>query len=67
MFDGTDGTTTEVGSEAAVAEPSTLLAVTTERMVWPASPDASVWLDDVAPLMVLQLLPELSQSCHAYA
>ncbi len=42
VFAGAGGTTTEVGSEVAVAEPSRLLAVTTERSVWPASPEASV-------------------------
>jgi hypothetical protein len=58
-------TTRAVGAELADAEPARLVAVTTERIVCPTSEPATGYvLDDALPMLV-QLLPELSQSCQA--
>ena len=59
--------TTAEAAELAELEPPALPAVTTERTVWPTSPDARVYRLPVAPAMVEQVLPELLQSCHWYA
>ena len=42
VFAGGSGTTVAVGSELAVPDPSRLLAVTTDRIVWPTSAAVSV-------------------------
>jgi hypothetical protein len=57
-------TTTTVAVDDADAEPSAFAAVTDERIVWVTSVAASVYVLEVAPLMLVQLLPEVSQSCH---
>ena len=55
-----------LGADVAGAEPPALAAVTTARMVLPTSLADSAYVEPEAPLMVLQLPPELLQSCHAY-
>ena len=63
---GVAAATTAVGPEVAEPEPPALVAVTTARMVLPTSLADSVYVEPEAPLMVVQLPPELLQSCHAY-
>src|SRR5690349_15478454 len=57
------GATTSVGSELALLEPALFVAVTTTRIVEPTSADTAVYVFDVAPLMLPQLLPFASQRC----
>ncbi len=66
VFDGavTPEPTVDVCGEVAGVDPAELVAVTTDRIVWPVSPDLSVYLLLVAPLMVEQLAPEVLQSSH---
>ena len=58
------GATTDVGSELALLEPALFVAVTTTRIVEPTSAATAVYVSDVAPLMLPQLLPPVSQRCH---
>ena len=62
---GAGAVTTAVWAELAAFDPPLLAAVTTERIVWPTSLLASVYVLPVALLMSVQLLPELLQSCQA--
>ena len=56
--------TAAVAVDDAEAEPPALVAVTTERMVWPTSALVSTYPLEVAPLMLAQLAPELSHWRH---
>ena len=56
-----------VGPDTALAEPSELVAVTATRSRRPTSPDRTTKVWFVAPEMLPQLLPFLSQRCHRYA
>ena len=58
------GATTAVGSELALLEPALFVAVTTTRIVKPTSAASAVYVFDVAPLMLPQLLPLVSHRCH---
>jgi hypothetical protein len=42
VFEGGRALTVDVGAEVAEVDPPALLAVTTDRTVWPASPLVSV-------------------------
>jgi hypothetical protein len=64
VFAGGRPETTAVGLEVALAEPAELLAVTTKRMVEPASGRARVRELEVAPEMSKQLAPKLLQRRH---
>jgi hypothetical protein len=59
--------TTLVGADAADVEPAASVAVTTERMVWPASAATSVKVEVVAPVMAEQDAPDELQVSHPYA
>jgi hypothetical protein len=59
--------TTAVGVELTLAVPPLFVAATTTRIVAPTSPAASAYDWAVAPLMPLQLLPEVSHLFHWYA
>src|SRR5689334_10685502 len=56
--------TTAVGTEVDAVEPSAFFAVTRERMVFPTSTLLSVYVFSVAPLMLEQLPPFVSQRRH---
>jgi mannose/fructose/N-acetylgalactosamine-specific phosphotransferase system component IIC len=56
--------TTAVAADDADAEPLEFVAVTTASIVCPTSEVWSAYVALVAPAMVEQLAPELSQSCH---
>ena len=56
--------TVAVGLELLPAEPALFVAVTCERIVAPTSPDVSVYVSFVAPLMTMQLLPVVSHRCQ---
>jgi hypothetical protein len=59
--------TTADGAEVAWAEPSAFVAVTVERIVWPTSPDAAVYVAAVAPAIVVRDAPLASHWLQAYA
>jgi hypothetical protein len=59
--------TTPVGAETAVADPALFVAVTMARSVWPAFPEVTAYVDDVAPDRVVQLPPAESHCCQLYA
>ena len=56
-----------VAADDAEADPATLVAVTTTRMVLPTSLDVSTYVWLRAPEMLAQLPPEASHRCHWYA
>jgi hypothetical protein len=56
--------TTAVAAESAVAEPELLVAVTRARIVDPTSAAMSVYEAAVAPAMLTQLAPPVSQRRH---
>ena len=58
------GAMTAVWEEVEGVDPPLLLAVTTTRTVWPTSVPVRAWLLAVAPEMLVQLAPEVLQSCH---
>ena len=58
--------TAAVCAELAEFDPPAFVAVTTERIVSPTSPLASVYVLAEALLMAAQLAPELSQSSQTY-
>ena len=58
------GAMTAVCEEVEGVDPPLLLAVTTTRTVWPTSVPVRAWLLAVAPEMLVQLAPEVLQSCH---
>jgi hypothetical protein len=49
--------TTAVGDDVADLDPAVVVAVTTDRMVWPTSALVRVYLLRAAPLIVEQLRP----------
>jgi hypothetical protein len=59
--------TTAVAAEDALGLPAVFDAVTRERIVEPTSGEPSTYVDDVAPTIVEQLAPLLSQRCQSYA
>ena len=54
-----------VAGEVADTDPAALVAVTTERIVPPTSPEIRLSVDPVSPLMVLHAAPVLLQSSQA--
>jgi hypothetical protein len=58
--------TTPVWADVADVEPATFVAVTTTRIVAPASADCSAYELAVAPLMLTQFAPAESQRRHWY-
>ncbi|OGT77369.1 MAG: hypothetical protein A3I78_11115 [Gammaproteobacteria bacterium RIFCSPLOWO2_02_FULL_56_15] len=56
--------TTDVGADAAVAEPAEFDAVTATRSVLPISAGPRRYVALVAPLMLAQLAPPLLQRSH---
>jgi hypothetical protein len=59
-----NGATTAVAADATDIVPDELDAVTTTRVVSPASPGARTCVVPVAPVIPEQLLPDASQSSH---
>src|SRR5579864_917025 len=57
---------TDVGCEVAMPLPLALLAVTATRSRCPTSAAEAVYCFEVAPAIVPQPPPWLSQRCHAY-
>jgi hypothetical protein len=56
--------TTCVAADTAAAEPFLLLAVTSTRSVWPASPEETVYDEPFAPGIGPQFAPAVSQPSH---
>ena len=50
--------------EVEPALPKALLAVTTTRSIVPVSVLASLYVELVAPLMFVHVLPRLDECCH---
>jgi hypothetical protein len=70
VFDGGDGgggavTVAVAAEDAGSDEPPPFVAVTTDRIVCPTSPAANVYEFALAPPIVEQTRPRLSQSCQA--
>src|SRR5262249_23497120 len=65
-FTGSSETTTAVGSEYAVVEPTPFDAVTAPRRRWPTSSWPGAYDFDVAPAMSAQPVPLPSQRCQTY-
>ncbi|HVP03109.1 MAG TPA: hypothetical protein VMT10_11110 [Solirubrobacteraceae bacterium] len=64
VFAGGAGATSAVCAEVALAEPATLVPVTTTRIVEPTSAGTAVYVDAVAPAMSAHEAPELSHRRH---
>jgi hypothetical protein len=64
VLDGGSACTIPVAAEPAVLAPSRLLPVTFTRTVAPTFTEARVYDCAVAPEMLEQLAPMLSQACH---
>src|SRR5262245_36344027 len=56
--------TAAVGADAAVAEPTAFVAVTSTRSVEPASAVTAVYCAEVAPTIAAHALPAASQRFH---
>src|SRR5919198_2087354 len=64
VFAGALAATSAVGADRSLADPPPLVAVTSTRIVCPASGEATVYVRLVAPSISAQPLPSASQRSH---